>query len=403
MIIGPCRVVTGGDDPNVLEHGGVRVVGSHIAQVGPVSALAAAYPEETRWPGRGRVLLPGLVNAHAHLGRHLARGLGLRTEAEWARYESALSPEDVYWSALAALVEGLRHGVTTVCDFHRSSGCMDLSLSEVAAAARKLGVRVAACYGAAERDTPLERREAVAESLGLATDIRRRREGRMKALLGVRADTLAGLERLIGETRDQAGAPLPMHVELAVDTTPGERWRGELGEGPAAHDLWAHAERAPRGLLGEARERGDSLATIGQGAAALGKEIELAWGSDAGIHAPPMPEAIGLASGERAELHYRRLFVAGPRWAATQFGERLGEIAPGAPADLALVEYQPATELSSRTLPAHLAAGLLRAPVSGVMVAGDVLMDNGVLVTVDELEVSSRARECADRLWRRLG
>jgi hypothetical protein len=37
------------------------------------------------------------------------------------------------------------------------------------------------------------------------------------------------------------------------------------------------------------------------------------------------------------------------------------------------------------------------------MVAGDVLMDNGVLVTVDELEVASRARECADRLWRRLG
>jgi hypothetical protein len=166
------------------------------------------------------VLLPGLVNAHAHLARHLARGLGLRTEAEWSRYESALSPEDVYWSSLAALVEGLRHGVTTVCDFHRSSGCMDLSLSEVAAAARKLGVRVAACYGAAERDTPLERRDAVAESLGLATDIRRRREGRMKALLGVRADTLAGLERLIGETRDQAGAPLPMHVELAVDLTP---------------------------------------------------------------------------------------------------------------------------------------------------------------------------------------
>jgi hypothetical protein len=51
----------------------------------------------------------------------------------------------------------------------------------------------------------------------------------------------------------------------------------------------------------------------------------------------------------------------------------------------------------------HLWTGLLRSGVSGVMVAGRVVMDNGVLTTVDEREVSIRARECAARLWRRLG
>ena len=62
----------------MIEDAAVRVVGAHLAQVGPAGNLASAYPHETLWPARGRVLMPGLVNTHAHLARHLARGLSLR-------------------------------------------------------------------------------------------------------------------------------------------------------------------------------------------------------------------------------------------------------------------------------------------------------------------------------------
>src|SRR5512136_451773 len=135
MLIGPCTVVTGGTRPDVIADSAVRVVGAHIAAIGPLPVLGTAYPDETLWPARGRVLMPGLVNTHVHLARHLARGLDLRAPAEWLRFDRALSPEDVYWSAMAALVEGVRHGVTTVCDFHRSGACLDLSLNEVVSAA----------------------------------------------------------------------------------------------------------------------------------------------------------------------------------------------------------------------------------------------------------------------------
>ena len=77
-------------------------------------------------------------------------------------------------------------------------------------------------------------------------------------------------------------------------------------------------------------------------------------------------------------------------------------IEPGAPADLVLVDYRAATEFSSRTLIEHLWSGLLRAPISGVMVAGEPVVDNGVLVTTDEREVAARARECAARVWGRI-
>jgi hypothetical protein len=45
---------------------------------------------------------------------------------------------------------------------------------------------------------------------------------------------------------------------------------------------------------------------------------------------------------------------------------------------------------------------MMRAPVNGVMVAGEIVMDEGTVLTVDEAEVAARARECARRLWRRI-
>lgn len=403
MIIGPCTVITGGAEPKVYEDAGVRIVGSHIAQIAGAGDLAHAYPEETLWPARDRVIMPGFVNTHAHLARHLARGLGLRTPVEWRAYDRALSAEDVKQAVSAALVEGLRHGVTTVVDFHRSGACLDLSLSEVMGAADAIGVRVATCYGAAEDDTPLERRAAIDESVGFAKELARKRDGRQRGMLGVQATSLLGIETLLAEAMEAAGSHYAVHVDLALDLTPAERW-GKPGVLPveALPALWAHAERAPRDLLGAVRDRGDALSASGpHGNAAQLRESDLAWGSDDGTNAPPLPE--GAFAPRMSEAHYRRLFVHGARWAAAHFGEELGVLAPGAPADLIMVDYRPATELSNTTVMHHLWTGLLRASVSGVMIGGNVVMDNGVLVTCDERAIAARARECAARLWRRVG
>lgn len=404
MIIGPCTVVTGGSEPHVLEDGAVRIVGSHIGHVGLAGNLAKAYPQDTLWPARGRVLMPGFINTHAHLARHLARGLGLRAPAEWSRYDRALSPEDVHWAVRAALLEGVRHGVTTVCDFHRSGSCLDLSLSEVVGAAREVGVRLATCYGVSEDDVPADRRAGIEESLGFANELHRGREGRFKGMVGVHATSLAGVDALLDAAFEAAADRLAVHVDLALDLTPAERWKSSRAwrsGGPPA--LWAHAESAPKGLLAAVQERGDSLSATGSGsAAALVREAEVAWGSDASVNAPPLGDS-AWSLGARAGLHYRQLFVNGARWAAAHFGEGIGTITPGAPADLLLVDYRPSTEFSSRTIVEHLFSGLLRAPISGVMASGEIVMDNGQIVGIDEREIAERARECAKRVWAKLG
>jgi cytosine/adenosine deaminase-related metal-dependent hydrolase len=400
VIVGPCTIVTGGDAPVVLEDAGVHVVGAHIAHVAHLSALAGAYPEEPLWPTHGQVMLPGLVNTHAHLGRHLARGLGCAAAAAWDAYERALSPEDIYWSALAALVEGVRHGVTTVFDFHRSGGCIELSLSEVVAAATDLGVRVATCYGVSDADAPADRRAAIEECVGFAGEVHSRRQGTLRGLLGVRASGLGAVDRLLREVLEATAHPAGVHVELAArDATLAED--ATVWFGNAVPALWAHAEQAPASLVGLARERGDTLSAVTDASPGAALAAGTAWGSDTGVNAPPAPDREPDREAARRAF-YERVMVHGPRFAERYFGRALGRIEPGAPADLVLIDYRPSTAFTSRTLPAHLVAGLLRAPVTGVVVAGEIVMEDGRLTSVDEAEVAARARECAGRVWGRV-
>ncbi len=100
--------------PGVLEVEGGRVV--HVGR-GPTGRPAT----EVRLDG---VVLPGLVNVHAHTPMSLFRGSGeglpldrWLTEVLWPR-EAKLTSEDVYWGMVLGAAESLRFGVTTSCEMY---------------------------------------------------------------------------------------------------------------------------------------------------------------------------------------------------------------------------------------------------------------------------------------------
>lgn len=92
-----------------------------IARVGAESALPAPDGAVERVGG---LLMPGLVNAHAHTPMTLVRsagdGLPLQrwlTDAIWPR-EAKMSPDDAFWGMLLGSVEMLLAGVTTSCEMY---------------------------------------------------------------------------------------------------------------------------------------------------------------------------------------------------------------------------------------------------------------------------------------------
>jgi 5-methylthioadenosine/S-adenosylhomocysteine deaminase len=119
----PDIVVTMNDALEVLSDAAVLVTGDAIAAIGPAADLAAAHPDATRVDLPGRLLLPGLVNAHHHSG--MLRGTAEHLPVwEWLRLHidpmhRVLRPDEAEAAAWLCYAEGLLSGTTTVVDMWR--------------------------------------------------------------------------------------------------------------------------------------------------------------------------------------------------------------------------------------------------------------------------------------------
>ncbi|MGY1814727.1 amidohydrolase family protein [Blastococcus sp. SYSU D00820] len=117
------HVVPMDDALSVLPDGAVLVDGTTITAVGPAAELAAQHPGAERIDLPGHVLLPGLVNAHHHSG--LLRGTAEHLPVwEWLRLHidpmhRVLRAEEAEAAAWLCYAEGLLAGTTTVVDMWR--------------------------------------------------------------------------------------------------------------------------------------------------------------------------------------------------------------------------------------------------------------------------------------------
>ena len=100
----------------------LAVDNGRIAAIGPTDDVLEAYPRADIYEGRGKALLPGLINCHAHLSATIARGFnedfGFPNSYRLAvRPNRLLSEEEHTLMAVIAALESIRGGVTTVVEF----------------------------------------------------------------------------------------------------------------------------------------------------------------------------------------------------------------------------------------------------------------------------------------------
>lgn len=99
----------------------LAVEGDRIAAIGPTDAILATHPGAEVYDGRGKALLPGLVNCHAHLAATLARGFnedfGFPNTAHLTiQPASLLSAEEATLMVTIGALEGIRSGTTTIVE-----------------------------------------------------------------------------------------------------------------------------------------------------------------------------------------------------------------------------------------------------------------------------------------------
>ena len=123
----------------VMNDAALAVEGDRIAAVGPTDQILKKYPKAEVYEARGKALVPGLINCHAHLAATLARGFnedfGFPNSARLAvQPNSLLQGDEATLMVTIGALEAIRTGTTTIVE---NSG----GIGRHAAALAKTGLR----------------------------------------------------------------------------------------------------------------------------------------------------------------------------------------------------------------------------------------------------------------------
>jgi cytosine/adenosine deaminase-related metal-dependent hydrolase len=113
----------------------LAVQDDRIAAIGATDSILKTYPQAEVYDGRGKALLPGLINCHAHLGAVIARGFNEdfgfpNTYRLPIQPASLLSNEEATLMATIGALECLRSGTTTVVEFSGGIGRSAAALAD---------------------------------------------------------------------------------------------------------------------------------------------------------------------------------------------------------------------------------------------------------------------------------
>jgi len=117
----------------VLEDGWLTIEGQRIAALG--AGPPPARPAADTIEAAGKIVMPGLVNAHLHTRPGRAMGDGL-SHIEWHHryadgYSAGMTPDDAYAGALLAFGECLKAGTTCVLPMPVLSGAVGRAAEDV--------------------------------------------------------------------------------------------------------------------------------------------------------------------------------------------------------------------------------------------------------------------------------
>ncbi len=459
LIVGNGNLVTLGAEPRVIPEGAAALEGGLVTEVGPTEALRSRHSKADYLDAAGGVIMPGLINIHAHGYGAFARGLAVpgepaRTFLEilrglWWKLDRALTLEDVYASAALGFIDGLRNGTTSIFDHHASPYAITGSLDEEARAAGEAGVRACLCYEVSDRDGPERAAEGIQENVRFIRSLQGRqpagglsrvgdggrtggpgRPGLLAGCMGLHASmTLSDgtLRKAVAEA-GRLGVGCHIHVAEGPEDGADSAARygktvvkrladlGVLGPGSiAAHCV--HVNPEDIGLLASTRTivahnaQSNMSNAVGVAPALemVRRGVRVGLGTD-GFTADMFEAAastnivhklaaydpsVGWAEGQRMALG------ANAEVATEFFGVPLGALAPGYGADLIVVDYDPYTDLNAGNFWGHMLFGMRGGQVLHAVVGGRVVMRDRKVLGLDEARLRARARTLSKKVWER--
>lgn len=414
----------------IISPGAVAIEGPTIVAVDSAEVIASRYDAADTVDARGRVVLPGLINAHTHapmvLYRGLADDLALR---EWLeRYifpaeAKTVTPEFVRAGTRLAALEMIESGTTTFADMYYFE-------EAIAEEVRRAGLR--AVLGQTIVQFPAPDARTPTEGLARAEALVRAWRGDTLVTPAVAPHALYTLDaaavRASRALADRYGVPLLIHVAETREEL--ERAEREYGASPvgsldrlgvwaprtvAAHAVWVSSEDiavlARRGAA--VAHNPESNMKLASGAAPVGAIRRAGVPVGLGTDGAASNNDLDMFEAMRQAALLQKLETGDPRALgaadvlemATREGARalgletlVGSLEPGKRADLIVVAMEAARQVPMYNPISHVVYVTRGDDVRTTVVNGRVLMRERRVLTLDRDQVIAEARAMAERV-----
>ena len=432
LLLTNAHVLTMDDAFTVYASGSVALAGGAILAVG---SLGADYDAAETVDCRGRVVMPGLVNAHTHAAMTLMRGLAddLRLDVWLMGYmmpveRAFVRPDFVALGTTLACAEMIRSGITCFADMYY----FEEAVAEATAAA---GLRALCAQTVLKFPAP--------DAVSFEDSLARAREfiGRWNAhplivpAVAPHAPYTCTEEILRACAELAQEFEVPLHTHLAETALEVEHSRRDHGMPVVpwvkkqrlfdARVLAAHCVHLDEGEMRTLRDAGAGVAhnptsnlKLGSGVAPVAKMLEIGIAVGIGTDGPAsnndldMFEEMRLAAllakgigGDPTALPARDALAMATRIGARaiHMGGVTGSIEPGKRADLIVIDLDQTHNLprfarDGGAVYSQLVYASKSTDVVDVLCDGKWLMRERRLLTIDEDEVCAAAREVARRI-----
>jgi len=438
MLITHANLVTWENENQILDDQAVLLEGDRIKEIGPTSDLLKKYSTGDKLDAGGQYVMPGNICAHTHFYGAYARGMAIPGPAPrdfpeilqklWWPLDRSLDPESIRYSVLPCLVDAIKHGTTTLIDHHASPNAIDGSLDIIADAVEKAGLRAVLCYEVTDRDGGDKMKAGINENIRF---MKKEKSPLLAGTFGLHA-SLTLSESTLALCRQSVPAGMGFHVHTAEHESDEYDSVNKSGlrviDRLRKHDILGSKTITAHGVHFDAKEmqilaetgtwlshQPRSNMNNGVGVAPIESMmragIKVCLGNDGFSNAMweewkaayllhkvhhRDPRRMGGYDVQQMAIYNNAalvnvFFPAAP----------IGQLIEGATADLIFVDYKPNTPMTAGNLPWHIIFGVQPSMVTTTIVAGRVLMKDRVLLTLDESEISARAREIAPRVWDR--
>lgn len=166
-----CQVLN--DSRIVPFFGDLEFSDGKITGIIPQKESNSAKPSKDIIDAGGRVVTIPSINFHDHFYSRLAKGLSIKGSTDsfyqilknlWWKLDIVLDDDMIKASALMAVMESIRNGVTYIFDHHSSPQCSKNSLTEIGNVLRGSGLRGILCFEITDRNGEKLAEEGLKES-----------------------------------------------------------------------------------------------------------------------------------------------------------------------------------------------------------------------------------------------